>query len=55
MNEKQAPIAAQILARLPIRAYWTANYDQLIERALREAGKTPDIKYTNEHLAMPPL
>lgn len=42
----------RILARLPISTYWTTNYDQLIERALREAGKTPDVKYTNEHLAI---
>ena len=42
----------QILARLPISTYWTTNYDQLIEQALREAGKTPDVKYTNEHLAV---
>lgn len=40
------------LARLPISTYWTTNYDQLIEQALREAGKTPDVKYTNEHLAV---
>lgn len=42
----------RILARLPISTYWTTNYDQLIEQALREAGKTPDVKYTNEHLAV---
>lgn len=34
----------RILARLPISIYWTTNYDKLIENALREAGKTPDIK-----------
>ena len=42
----------RILARLPVSTYWTTNYDQLIEQALREAGKTPDVKYTNEHLAV---
>lgn len=34
----------RILARLPIQIYWTTNYDRLIEKALLEAGKTPDIK-----------
>ncbi|KAA2283472.1 SIR2 family protein [Arenimonas fontis] len=42
----------RILARLPVSTYWTTNYDQLIEQALREAGKIPDVKYTNEHLAV---
>lgn len=34
----------RILARLPIQIYWTTNYDRLIENALLEVGKTPDIK-----------
>lgn len=42
----------RILARLPISTYWTTNYDQLLEQSLRDAGKTPDVKYTNEHLAV---
>jgi len=42
----------QILARLPIRTYWTTNYDKLIEKALENSGKTPDVKYTNNHLAL---
>ena len=29
----------QILARLPISTYWTTNYDNLIETALKDAGK----------------
>jgi hypothetical protein len=41
----------RILARLPISTYWTTNYDQLIESALKEAGKIPDVKYTTEQLA----
>jgi len=40
----------EILARLPISTYWTTNYDQLIERALRDAGKTPDVKITSSNL-----
>jgi hypothetical protein len=34
----------RILAKLPIDIYWTTNYDQIIEKALKEQGKTPDIK-----------
>lgn len=41
----------RILARLPISTYWTTNYDQLIESALRDSGKIPDVKYTTEQLA----
>lgn len=39
-----------ILARLPIRTYWTTNYDTLIEDALRRAYKVPDIKHSIEQL-----
>jgi hypothetical protein len=41
----------KILAALPIRTYWTTNYDTLIEDALRAAGKMPDVKMTVENLA----
>jgi hypothetical protein len=41
----------RILARLPIATFWTTNYDNLIETALVDDGKVPDIKYTKEHLA----
>jgi hypothetical protein len=40
----------RILARLPIRTFWTTNYDNLIEKALEEAKKVPDVKYTIPHL-----
>jgi hypothetical protein len=39
-----------ILASLPIRTYWTTNYDALLEQALKAAGKTPDVKSTPENL-----
>lgn len=42
----------RILSRLPIQSYWTTNYDKLIETALIEAKKVPDIKYTMKHLAV---
>src|SRR5687768_4628634 len=41
----------RLLAHLPISTYWTTNYDQLIETALRGAGKIPDVKYVTEQLA----
>ena len=42
----------RILSHLPIQSYWTTNYDKLIETALIEAKKVPDIKYTVKHLAV---
>jgi hypothetical protein len=41
----------KILASLPIRTYWTTNYDTLIEQSLTNAGKTPDVKISHENLA----
>lgn len=41
----------RLLAELPIRAFWTTNYDRLIEDALRISGKVVDVKYSIEHLA----
>ncbi|KKR96940.1 MAG: hypothetical protein UU48_C0021G0005 [Candidatus Uhrbacteria bacterium GW2011_GWF2_41_16] len=41
----------KILAALPIQTYWTTNYDKLIEKAIEEEGKTPDIKITPENLS----
>ncbi|OAV70512.1 hypothetical protein Barb4_01310 [Bacteroidales bacterium Barb4] len=40
----------RILARLPISSYWTTNYDNLIEEAIKEAGKTPDEKKISDNL-----
>ena len=34
----------QILASLPIHTYWTTNYERLIEKALEDAKKVPDVK-----------
>jgi len=42
----------RILARLPIHTYWTTNYDKLIEKALEEARKVPDVKYTLKQLSV---
>lgn len=42
----------KILARLPIKTYWTTNYDKLIEKSLQEQSKKPDVKYTKSHLSL---
>lgn len=44
--------AHRILASLPIFTYWTTNYDKLIEKALEEAKKVSDVKYTPKHLSV---
>ncbi|WP_290791841.1 SIR2 family protein [Flavihumibacter sp. UBA7668] len=41
----------KILSSLPIQTYWTTNYDKLIEKALEEAGKTPDVKINHNNLS----
>lgn len=41
-----------ILSRLPIKTYWTTNYDKLIEKSLEGVSKIADVKYTNNHLAI---
>lgn len=42
----------EILSRLPIHTYWTTNYDKLIETALTNARKVPDVKYTMQQLTV---
>ncbi|CDH26046.1 SIR2 family protein [Xenorhabdus bovienii] len=49
---REPTINHNILARLPISTYWTTNYDKLIEKALEQAGKIPDVKYTTNQLAI---
>jgi hypothetical protein len=34
----------RLLARLPIKTFWTTNYDTLIEDALKESAKIADVK-----------
>jgi hypothetical protein len=41
----------EILSRLPIKTYWTTNYDTLIEDALKNEGKRIDVKITSENLS----
>lgn len=40
-----------LLARLPIRTYWTTNYDNLIEDAVKHEGKRVDVKASPESFA----
>lgn len=44
----------QSLARLPVRNYWTTNYDELIERALEEAGRPIDVRASEQSLTLRP-
>jgi hypothetical protein len=40
----------EILARLPIKTFWTTNYDKLIEKALEGAHKNADVKHVDGQL-----
>lgn len=41
----------QILSRLPIFTYWTTNYDELLEKGIREANRNPDVKSESAQLS----
>ena len=49
---KKPTPAHSILASLPIFTYWTTNYDKLIEKALEEAKKVPDVKHALTQLSV---
>ena len=49
-NETRPTLNHELIARFPIQVYWTTNYDKLLETALINAKRTPDIKYTLDHL-----
>jgi hypothetical protein len=49
---KKPTPAHRILASLPIFTYWTTNYDKLIEKALEDAKKVPDVKYALTQLSV---
>lgn len=40
----------RILSRLPINTYWTTNYDDLIERSLKDAKRIADVKHSISQL-----
>jgi hypothetical protein len=41
----------KLLAKLPIKTWWTTNYDRLIETSLRDEGKVVDVKSAVPQLA----
>lgn len=41
----------ELLAALPLQVFWTTNYDTLIEDALKEAERVPDVKHSVKQLA----
>ena len=41
----------KLLSKLPIKTYWTTNYDNLIEKSLEDEGKIVDVKLTPENLS----
>jgi len=42
----------RILASLPIKTFWTTNYDNLIEKTLNKVGKITDTKICSANLAV---
>lgn len=44
--------AHRILAELPIRTYWTSNYDDLVEAALKDAKRKIDVKRSSAALPL---
>lgn len=49
---RSANETVDVIARLPIRTYWTTNYDSLIEDALKKYNRRPDVKRRIEDLAL---
>lgn len=49
-HQAESSATHEILARLPIRTYWTTNYDTLIEDAVKAAYKVPDVKHEIDQL-----
>lgn len=41
----------EIITRMPIKTYWTTNYDELLENALKENNRKADVKTTQDSLA----
>lgn len=41
----------RIVSRLPIFTYWTTNYDELLEKGIREANRNPDVKSESDQLS----
>ena len=41
-----------ILSRLPIRTYWTTNYDELLECGIKKFNRNPDVKSETDQLSV---
>jgi hypothetical protein len=50
-HQAKSSATHEILAQLPIRTYWTTNYDTLIEDAIKAAFKVPDVKHEVDQLS----
>ena len=54
INKSKAPTELhKILASLPLDTYWTTNYDDLIEKAVKSNGKRIDVKRCDKDLLYP--
>lgn len=51
-SEPKENKSLKIITRLPVDTYWTTNYDHLLEGALKENNRKPDIKISKENLAL---
>ncbi|HHA2494038.1 TPA: SIR2 family protein [Stenotrophomonas maltophilia] len=51
-EDQQLTPSHNVLARLPISHYWTTNYDRLIETALTQEHRRPDVKFTVAHMKL---
>ncbi|MBO9687080.1 MAG: SIR2 family protein [Mitsuaria chitosanitabida] len=49
-EQAEPSVSHEVLARLPIRTFWTTNYDTLLEDALTKAMRFPDVKSNIDHL-----
>ncbi|CRD50721.1 SIR2 family protein [Stenotrophomonas maltophilia] len=51
-EDQQLTTSHHVLARLPIGHYWTTNYDRLIETALVQEQRRPDVKFSVEQMKL---
>lgn len=50
-QQAESSATHEILAQLPIRTYWTTNYDTLIEDAIKATYKVADVKHSIDQLS----
>lgn len=49
-EHSEPSVSHDILARLPIRTYWTTNYDSMIEETLKKHCRVADVKHAVKDL-----